>query len=173
MLKAAVPAIAFRIAWPDEAYYLIAAGMATIGHILPVYYGFKGGRGLSPILGGMLVVDWLGVVVTNLVGAVAGTLLGNNLIVTTGTGIVLMIPWVWIRYQDPAQLIYVVAMNALYWTAMIPEWKEYIRLWREGSLAEFQKAEQLRIVRKQGDNVVDRLTLAGLLSRIVGHLRRG
>jgi glycerol-3-phosphate acyltransferase PlsY len=173
MLKAALPAIAFRITWPDESYYLIAAGAATVGHIWPIYHRFRGGRGLSPILGGMLVVDWFGVVITNLVGAVAGTLLNNNLVVLTGTGIVLMIPWAWIRYRDPAQVIYLVAMNILYWTVMIPEWREYVRLWREGNLGNFQEAEQLRIVRKRGDNVVDWVTLPILLSKISARFRGG
>jgi hypothetical protein len=64
-------------------------------------------------------------------------------------------------------------MNVLCWTAMIPEWREYIRLWPEGNLRNLQEAEQLRIVRKRGDNVVDWVTLPTILSEITTRFRRG
>jgi glycerol-3-phosphate acyltransferase PlsY len=172
MLKAFVPTLAVKLAWPDDALYLIVAGMVTVGHIWPVFHRFKGGRGLSPILGGMLVLDWLGVMITNLIGLIAGTFLGNNLVVLTGTGIVLMIPWIWIRSSDPAQVAYVAAMNLLYWTAMIPEWREYYRLWREGELKGFNEAEELRVVRRRGNNVVENLTFPRLLSKLMVRFRR-
>ena len=36
MLKAAVPAFIFKLVYPEMPYYLIAAGMATVGHLWPV-----------------------------------------------------------------------------------------------------------------------------------------
>jgi glycerol-3-phosphate acyltransferase PlsY len=69
MIKAAVPAFIFKLLYPEMPYYLITAGMATVGHIWPVVHRFKGGRGLSCIIGGMLIVDWVGVLITNLIGA--------------------------------------------------------------------------------------------------------
>lgn len=45
MLKAAIHALCFRICQPESTAYMVAAGMATVGHIWPVFYRFKGGRG--------------------------------------------------------------------------------------------------------------------------------
>jgi glycerol-3-phosphate acyltransferase PlsY len=127
ILKAAIPALAFKLWQPDAPYYLLAAGMAAVGHNWPIYYRFKGGRGISPIMGGMLVVDWLGVVVTNLLGLLSDLAIKNTL-VSSGVWLVLMIPWIWFRSGDAAELAYAVAMCILFWASMIPEWRELLRL---------------------------------------------
>ncbi len=171
MLKAAVPALVFRLWQPDYPYYLIAATFAVIGHNWPIYYRFVGGRGLSPVLGGMFVVDWLGVLVTNLIGFVIGTPIKNSLIVF-GAGIVLMIPWTWIRTGDPAQVLYMVVMNILFWAAMIPELKEYARLIREGRLEEFRDTEMIRIVGRRGDETVENMTVATLWRDLKARFKR-
>ncbi len=167
MAKAALPTLIFLLLRPDGPYYLIAAAMATVGHNWPVYHRFQGGRGLSPILGGMLVVDWLGVLVTNLVGFLLGAPL-KNMLVVTGAGIVLMIPWLWIRNRDLWQTGYAVAMSVLFWSSMIPELREYARLRREGTLEDFVEADQLRVTGRQGSETVDTITLSKLLNRIAG-----
>lgn len=165
MLKAALPALAFRLWQPEAGYFLIAAGMATVGHIWPVQHRFKGGRGMSPILGGMLVLDPLGVVVTNVAGMVIGLPL-KDMVLITGAGIVLMIPWIWFRTHDGARLAYVLAMNGLYWSAMVPEWRELLRLHREGNLDEFRQAAQLRVLRPDGRETTDSYTPATILARL-------
>jgi glycerol-3-phosphate acyltransferase PlsY len=164
MLKAAIPALIFRLWQPQSPAYLVAAAMSTVGHNWPLYYGFKGGRGMSPILGGMLVVDWLGVVVTQLVGMLIGWPLKRT-ILAIGGGIALMAPWVWFRHHDGVQLVYVVAMNVIFWGAMAPELREYYRLKREGSLETFSDAAQIRVVGRRGEETVDRLSFSNLLSR--------
>ncbi|MGC9334435.1 MAG: glycerol-3-phosphate acyltransferase [Anaerolineae bacterium] len=165
MLKAALPALAFRLWHPEAGYFLIAAGMATVGHIWPVQHRFKGGRGMSPILGGMLVLDPLGAVVTNVGGMVIGLPL-KDMVLITGAGIVFMIPWIWFRTHDGAKLAYVLAMNTLYWSAMIPEWRELLRLHREGRLDEFRQAAQLRVLRPDGRETIDSYTPATILARL-------
>ena len=170
MLKAALPALIF-LAWkPDRFYYLIAAGMATVGHIWPIYYRFKGGRGMSPILGGLLVVDWLGVLVTQLIGAVTG-LVVNNIMIMIGTGTALMIPWIWVRTRSWPEVLYTAAMNILFWAAMLPEVQEFIRLKREGKLEEFSASSQIRIVGRRGDEVTESRGMASLRRRLIGLFR--
>jgi glycerol-3-phosphate acyltransferase PlsY len=171
MLKAAIPTLIFKLWQPGTPYYLITAGMSAVGHNWPIYYRFKGGRGLSPILGGMLVVDWIGVLATNLAGSVIG-LPFKNLLITTGSGIVLMIPWIWFRHQDWAQLVYVTSMNVLFWASMIPELREYVRLKREGKLEEFLDSEQVRVVGRIDGEVVNQLTLSQVRSKIAGIFKR-
>ena len=36
----------------------VAGVFAVVGHVFPVYYGFKGGKGISTILGVLLFLDW-------------------------------------------------------------------------------------------------------------------
>jgi glycerol-3-phosphate acyltransferase PlsY len=125
--KAAVPALVFRTLLPTEPYYLIAATAAIVGHIYPLYHRFKGGMGLSTVYGGFFVLDWLGVVVTTIGGVVAG-ILAEHVLILRWSGVVLMIPWIWFRTHDVQKLLYVIIANALYWTAMIPELRQYFEL---------------------------------------------
>ena len=36
----------------------MAAFMAVVGHVFPVYYGFKGGKGVLAAISGIFVLDW-------------------------------------------------------------------------------------------------------------------
>ena len=141
ILKALVPTLLFKLWQPDAPYYLITATMMIIGHNYPVYYGFKGGRGLATVYGGFLVLDWVGVLVTNTIGMLVGGLLGQVLLMRW-IGLVLMIPWIWFRTHDVAKLAYVLLANALFWFAMLPELRQYIRLRREGQLPNEQQVAE-------------------------------
>jgi acyl phosphate:glycerol-3-phosphate acyltransferase len=72
MLKLALPVAVLRIAWPDAAYHLIAATFGVIGHNWPIYYRFQGGRGQSPLMGALMVIDPIGLVVTTAIGLPIG-----------------------------------------------------------------------------------------------------
>jgi glycerol-3-phosphate acyltransferase PlsY len=138
MFKALVPALILKLWQPDAAYYLIAATTAIVGHNYPVFYRFKGGRGLATVYGGLLVLDWVGVLVTSIGGMLLGGLLGQVLMMRW-LGLMLMIPWIWFRTHDVVKLAYVVVASALFWIAMIPELSEYFRLRREGLLPDEQE----------------------------------
>lgn len=137
-LKAAAPALAFKVWQPHADHYLIAATTAIVGHNYPIYYRFKGGRGLATVYGGFFVLDWIGVLVTSTVGMVFGILTGRVLLIRWA-GLLLMIPWIWFRTHDGAQLLYVLLANALFWKAMLPELRQYFRLRREDKLPSEQE----------------------------------
>jgi glycerol-3-phosphate acyltransferase PlsY len=141
MLKALFPTLAFRLWQPDVPYYLITATMVTVGHNYPIFYGFKGGRGLATIYGGFLVLDWMGILVTSISGMLFGGLLGQVLIMRWA-GLLLMIPWIWLRTHDVAKLAYVLIANGLFWYAMLPELKQFFRLRREGQLPDEQEVAE-------------------------------
>jgi len=44
----------------------------VVGHIWPVWHRFRGGRGLAPIYATVLVIDWLGMFVTSIIGMAFG-----------------------------------------------------------------------------------------------------
>jgi glycerol-3-phosphate acyltransferase PlsY len=164
--KAAVPALILRAWYPDQPYYLIAATTATVGHIYPLYHRFKGGMGLSTVYGGFFVLDWLGVVVTTIVGMVAGILI-ESVLVMRWAGVLLMIPWIWFRTHDPAQLTYVVVANALYWTAMIPELRQYFAFKDQDKLPDSSEVADL-LGMKSMWQVVRRYSLRSLIGKQQG-----
>lgn len=165
MAKAAVPALILKLIYPDTPYYLIAAGMATAGHIWPVFHRFHGGRGLSCVIGGLLVVDWIGTILANLIGGAVG-IWRKNMLLTTGAGNLLMIPWLWFRTQDPAVIIYAIAMNGLYWTSMIPEIKQFQAIQKSGDLDKFNDAAELKVVGVDGTERVDTITVPAIRQKI-------
>jgi acyl phosphate:glycerol-3-phosphate acyltransferase len=55
--KGAVAVLAIRALWgPDAAIY--AGFGALLGHLFPVWLGFKGGKGVATTLGTLIAVDW-------------------------------------------------------------------------------------------------------------------
>jgi glycerol-3-phosphate acyltransferase PlsY len=132
MLKAALPVLALQVWQPAGApYHFIAALSITIGHDWPVWYRFKGGRGESTLYGGLLVIDFLGVLVTSVLSFILG-LLARHILVFRWSGIVLMIPWVLFRTHDINYVLFILCANVLYWIALIPELKQSYKFYKMG-----------------------------------------
>lgn len=133
-LKALIPVLAFSLAFPGEYYFLFVAIAAVAGHNYPVYYKFKGGRGMSPFLGGLLIVDWLAIPTTILPSLALGLLIfrdprSSNVQFFAAMGSVsLLSPWLWFRFGDWFYMAYAVAINALFWTAILHEIKAWLKL---------------------------------------------
>jgi glycerol-3-phosphate acyltransferase PlsY len=170
VLKGTVPALAFKLWMPDQPYYLLAAGMAVVGHVWPVFYRFQGGRGVSTSLGGMLVVDWLGVVVTNVLG-LASDLFIRNTLISSGVWLGLMVPWMWLVPHGWPERIYAVAVALVYFTAMVPEYRELLRLKREGKLEKFQSAREIKVASRLDGGVAQQATVPDLIAELVARLR--
>jgi glycerol-3-phosphate acyltransferase PlsY len=77
---AAAVAIAGAVAGGGAACAALVA--VVLGHVAPVQLGFRGGRGLGPGLGGLLVLDWrlavVALVVATLVTAATRALTGSG-----------------------------------------------------------------------------------------------
>lgn len=145
MLKVTLPTLIFRLLYPDETgYYLIAAAAGVVGHNFPIYYGFKGGRGITAVWGGLFVIDWLAVPITNVLGMVLGVAAKDVLLAYSG-GLILLIPWLWLRMQSWEFVAYALFVNAMYWWAMWPDLVKYLEFKRAG------KAEDMIAVLEQTD----------------------
>lgn len=123
MLKVFIPTLAVRLLYPGESYYLVAATAGFIGHCWPVYYGFKGGRGISPFYGALFAIDPLGALVVASVGMFIGMVLLKELLVAYTGGVFLTIIWFAITSGWGPLLIYSLIINVLFIVALIPELK--------------------------------------------------
>lgn len=131
MLKVFLPTLIVRLVFPGQPYHLFTALFGIIGHNWPVYYGFKGGRGISAIFGGLLAIDWLGALAAAIGGWVIGMLILRDFAYIFPLSLFLIIPWLWLTTHDPLYVIYAVAANILFAIAIIPEIKEVLRARKE------------------------------------------
>jgi glycerol-3-phosphate acyltransferase PlsY len=129
--KAALVTLAFRLMAPDEPAYLVAATFAVVGHIWPLWHRFRGGFGVSPILGGLLVVDPVAVLVTIPLGIVIGLVLADRLVVFDGWT-VLLTPWFLVVRDEPEAALYALLTTLLYWWAMRVEIRDHLARLRTG-----------------------------------------
>jgi acyl phosphate:glycerol-3-phosphate acyltransferase len=148
VLKILLPALFFRIAWPDQPYFMLCAIGGMIGHIWPVYYHFRGGRGLSAAVGGMLAVSPLGVLVCWVLGIVLGFALRSVFLIYFGA-LWLFIPWIWWRTHNLAYVLFAVIVNGIFVVGMIPEIKLIARDYREGKQLSFEESMQVTPMSQQ------------------------
>lgn len=142
VLKALLPTLAARLLFPDSLLYLVVGFFAVLGHNYPVFHQFKGGRGSSTISGVLLVLDWLGTLMTSLLGLVIGILIGQ---VNTARwyGRILMIPYTWFVYQNVWMVLFVLGMNVLFFLAMRQEISQLIQLKKQGLLPDAETVAQI------------------------------
>lgn len=133
LVKVAVPVALTRWWYPEWPYYLVVSVSAFIGHVWPVYYRFRGGRGLSALYGSLLVIDWIGMLVTAIGGMLFGLVVVRSVIVAYMAGVWLVLPWLWFRTHDPALAVYACVMIALFTKAMMPEIRAWQQIARDGT----------------------------------------
>lgn len=136
MLKIIVPTVATKHLFPEFPYFLFVAGFGMVGHIWPVYHGFKGGRGILAVFGGMMAIDWIGAFATSIGGYLFGLVVLRDVLSAYAAPVILIIPWLWFRTHDPYYLGYAVFVNVVFGIAMIPEIRNWISLrkdpqWRD------------------------------------------
>jgi glycerol-3-phosphate acyltransferase PlsY len=121
--KSLVPTLAAVILTDSSGLPVLVAAAALIGHVFPVYHQFKGGFGISPILGALLAIDpWSLVVAISLFGLL-GLVLGSAYLAIEMWPVGL-IGWFAV-FGDEWELGYAVLANVVYWS----------KSWREGVAA--------------------------------------
>lgn len=164
MLKVAIPVLILKLLFPKNLYFLITAAAGHVGHDWPLYHRFKGGRGESPIYGALLVISPIGVIITNIVGMALGMIIGN-LLIFRWAGLVLMIPWFWIRTQSWYYILYIVFVNAIYWITMSPELGQYFKYRKKGINPSQEKLAEFLGMGKGLGRIMDRFSLSALFLR--------
>lgn len=96
LLKGLLPVLAVDL-FTANAPLVAATGVAALlGHMYPIYYGFKGGKGVATTLGVLLGFDWLLGVIWIVFWLVTALLFRySSLAALIATLLVLMISWFW------------------------------------------------------------------------------
>jgi glycerol-3-phosphate acyltransferase PlsY len=164
MIKAVIPSLIFRLLFPDNYYYMINALFVMIGHNYPVYYGFRGGRGLSAMMGGFFVFDIIGTISTAILGVLIGVLSGQVVLIRWA-GMILMIFWALIFHKGWQPPMYVLCANMIFWFAMRSELARFLELRKENMITD-QKivAEFMGMGSMYG--LVERFGIPNILKRI-------
>jgi glycerol-3-phosphate acyltransferase PlsY len=128
MLKVFTPVLVFRLIYPGQSYQIVAALSGFVGHCWPIYYKFKGGRGISAFYGGMFAMDPIGAVVIPSLGMFIGMVFMKDMLIAYMAGILMAIPWFLFIYRGAGYVWYAIIINVLFILAMIPELRDIIRL---------------------------------------------
>ncbi len=141
MAKVGVPMLLIDYWYPtDPIYMLTYAVAAIIGHNYPIYYRFKGGRGLSPMIGSLLVTQPLSIPVTMILSNLIGLFVLRDPMAAYTLWLFFLIPWMWYFTDNWLYTAYAVLLPVLFFVASIPEIKNYLALQKTG---EFNKANSL------------------------------
>ena len=165
ILKVGLPVLAIRFLLPEHPYFLLFAFFGVLGHIYPVFYSFKGGRGESPIMGSVLAADPVGWLISNFTAGILGFIMGKALVIRWG-GMVLLIPWFFLTHEAPAYGIFMVGVNFLFWFSARNELRQYREILRSGYR---QKEEDVTRVMHMGSmlgRLLDQYSLRALFRRM-------
>ena len=168
MLKVGIPVLLIKLLFVAYPYYLLLAFFGVVGHNFPVYHRFNGGRGESPIIGSILVIDWLGFIVSNLASSVLGFLAGSVILMQTGWKIIIIF-WFWLVRNDYYSVVFMIAINLLFAYSMRKEIKMFIELKsrKDGTkMKEEDYSEGAMMGRKIG-RMVDNYNLFAVWKRVM------
>jgi len=125
MAKAAIP-IAVVIALFASQTYALALSLSIIfGHDFPIYYNFRGGRGVSCLIGSLIFFDWFSIPVTLILSMLIGLLVIDDTFIAYLSMPAYLIPYSLLTSGLSDFLIYAFLVNLIYWSALYPELKEF------------------------------------------------
>jgi glycerol-3-phosphate acyltransferase PlsY len=142
VLKILIPALILRYTLGGYEFLVFAAG-AMLGHVFPIFHGFRGGRGISTAYAGLLSISWIGFLVCSLGGMLVGLVLVRDMWTAYCAGVWAMIPWLWFTTHDPVYLVYAVFVNAVFMVGMIPETRQWFKIRRENKWNDTTEVMQL------------------------------
>lgn len=134
IIKGAIPPLTVRVLFPEQPYFLFAGLAVVAGHIWTLYHRFRGGGGISPALGALLVVDPLGMLLANVIAMFLGFVVFREFLIALTAGTWLMIPWLWLRTGRWEWVVFALLINVMLVVATIPDIRRYVNARRLGAV---------------------------------------
>lgn len=157
-LKAAIP-IAITLCFLDsQAYAYLLSGSVILGHDFPVYYKFRGGRGVSCLLGSLMFFDWASIPTTLVISVAVGLFVIDDAFIAYLSMPAYLVPWALATTGLNQFLVYAIAVNLIYWTALIPEVREHLRF-RSTKAYEVAKKARHEQTRKRLSEILAKLRI--------------
>lgn len=126
-LKGVIPVLIVLLLFPGHYYHLIAGVCVVAGHNWSVFNRFTGGAGFSSTNGVFLVVDWVGALVTSIVGMLTGFLILKDMFLAFLLGPWLMVIWLIIFKGDWQHIVFGVVMNLVILLKLAPDIISYFK----------------------------------------------
>jgi glycerol-3-phosphate acyltransferase PlsY len=171
MFKVALAVWFFLHLFPDTNAFLFTAMFGMLGHVYPIYHRFKGGRGQAPLLGGLFVINWFGVLIANGAAVVLGYLTGSILVMRWGW-MVLMIAWFALYFRDPYYVAYIFLANILFIFSMRKELAIALEIGRNRKSTQ-EEVSEFMLMGKGLGRFIDRYGFPALIKKAFGPRKKG
>lgn len=133
--KAFIPTFLATVVGSEPSLPAVVAAAAVLGHVGPIFHGFRGGFGISPLLGALLAIDPLSAVAAIALFGLLGLIAGNAFVAIEAWPLGLV---VWFAFfGSHGELAFVVFTNVLFWSrswreavASFNSWRSDERPWR-------------------------------------------
>lgn len=165
MIKVGLVVFVFLHLYPQDYAFIFTAMFGMLGHVYPLYHRFVGGRGQAPLLGGLLVINWFGVLIGNAAAVVLGYLTGSVLVMRWGW-MVLMIGWFAIYFKDPWYVGYIVMANLLFFFSMRKELATAKQI-RQSRNSTQEEVSEFMLMGKGLGRFIDNYGLPALLRKVM------
>jgi glycerol-3-phosphate acyltransferase PlsY len=164
MVKAAIPTFIVYYYFPGELFFLATALFTMIGHNFPLYHGFRGGSGLSPLIGALLVINWFGLLLSFPAAMILGYLTGSVLVIRwSWMGI--LIPWFALYFDSPWYAVYMALATSLFFFTLRKELVTGIKIGRSRQSTQEEVSEFMLMGRGLG-RFIDRYGFPALIRKL-------
>jgi len=169
MAKVALPTLLVMLAFKEQPWFLLTSFFGVLRHNFPVWYHFVGGRGESPILGSLIVINWYGLLLMNLAGIVLGFITGSVLVVRW-SGYILLIFWFWFHFHNIWYVVFMIGVNLLFWLSMRNDLKKYLDLKNNKGLSFSEEDVSGFIMMGKGlGRALDKYSIYALIKKALKH----
>jgi len=167
MLKIAIPTLLFKLTFTTHPFYLLVAISGIAGHNYPLFHRFVGGRGESPIIGAILVINWFGLFIANGIASLLGYITGSILVLRWG-GYLILVIWFWFFFRDIYYVIFMVLANCLFWYSMRKDLLTFIELKKNRGLKFSEEdVSEFIMMGKTPGRFLDKYGLYFVLKRLI------
>jgi glycerol-3-phosphate acyltransferase PlsY len=148
ILKATIPVILVVSYLDTLGYAYVLSIFIIFGHDFPLYYRFKGGRGVSCLIGSLIVFNWVSIPITMILSLMIGLFVIDDAFFAYLAMPAYLIPWTLLSSGASQFSAYALVVNGIYWSALIPETRAYLDFRRTTAYKKAKEARHERTKRR-------------------------